>query len=202
MNPFTVVMNKIKSIKKSNLFLDHWRQCNQHNFTTISQSFPDHISPETVVDVGKGTYGHINIRWFWDKNEHLSIGHYCSIAEGVVFLTGGNHFLDRLSSFPFCHYYDLGESYLAPTKGPIIVEDDVWIGMNSIILSGVTIGQGAVIGAGSVVAKDVLPYSIFVGNKVVKYRFSKSIIDRLMLFDYSSLSQEDIVNNKVFWPVK
>ena len=81
-------------------------------------------------------------------------------------------------------------------KGPIIVGDDVWIGLNSIILSGVTIGQGAVIGARSVVAKDVPPYAVYVGNKVVKYRFNDDIIQKLLKFDYSKLTDEDIKENR------
>ena len=195
MNPFKMITQRISSAKKSNEYQNHWRRCNEHNYTTISQSFPEKISPECVVDVGKGTYGHIDIKWFWSDEEHLSIGNYCSIAGGVKFLTGGNHHLDRLSSYPFAHYYKIDENNIAPTKGPIIIHDDVWIGMDSIILSGVTIGQGAVIGAGSVVAKDVPPYAIYVGNKVVKYRFSDQIIEKLLLFDFSSLSEDDIIKN-------
>ncbi len=180
-------IDRRKELRKAQ---NEWRDKNSHNFTTISSKVPD------VIDVGNGTYGNIDIRWFWDKREYLSIGHYCSIAEGVLFLTGGNHPLHTLSSFPFSHYYNTGESYYAPTKGPIVIGDDVWIGLNATILSGVTIGQGAVIGANSVVAKDVPPYAIFAGNRVVKYRFSEEIIDKLIKFDYSKLTPDDIIKNR------
>ncbi len=173
-----------------NQFKSDWRNKNIHNNTTVRDIFP-----QEVVDVGNGTYGNIDVRWFWDKEEHLSIGHFCSIAEGTLFLTGGNHFLDKLSSFPFDTYYNTGKSYLAPTKGAIIVKDDVWIGINSTILSGVTIGQGAVIGAGSVVAKDVPPYAIYAGNRIVKYRFDEKTVEKLLKFDYGKLTEKEIIDN-------
>ena len=155
-------------------------------------AFPETHNILDVVSVGRGTYGNIDVRWFWGKDERLSIGNYCSIAEGVLFLTGGNHHLDRLSSYPFSHYYHIGE-HTAPTKEPIVVKDDVWIGQNALVLSGVTIGQGAVIGAGSVVAKDVPPYAFYVGNKVVKYRFDEATIIKLLAFDFSILQEDEII---------
>lgn len=185
-------LNYFKNRKKAQEWNSKWRNDNRHNFTTLSQSFPDYETAKQNVSVGNGTYGHIELRWFWNKEEKLSIGHYCSIAEGTLFLTGGNHHLNTLSTYPFGHYYDLKQPYYAPTKGAITVEDDVWIGINSIILSGVTIGQGAVIGAGSVVAKDVPPYAIYAGNKIVKYRFDEATIQKLLKFDYSSVSNKDI----------
>lgn len=175
--------------KKVNRFKNNWREKNQHNFTTINEIIPD------VVSVGNGTYGNIDIRWFCNKNESLEIGNFCSIAEGVTFLTGGNHHLDRLSSFPFDAYYNTGYSNLAPTKGKIIIHDDVWIGWGATILSGVTIGQGAVIAAKSIVTKDVPPYALYAGNRIAKYRFDEETINKLLKFDYSKLTKEDIEKN-------
>lgn len=195
MKIFSFLLNRINERKQKVNWDIRWRDLNKHNFTSISKSFPDNINIENIVSVGNGTYGYLNVRWFWDNQEHLSIGNFCSIAEGVMFLTGGNHNLDTLSSFPFNHYYDTGFPNEAPTKGPIVIEDDVWIGLNSIVLSGVTIGQGAVIGAGSVVAKDVPPYAIYVGNSVIKYRFSDETIDKLLKFDFSKLSTKEINEN-------
>jgi len=103
--------------------------------------------------------------------------------------------LSAFSTFPFDAYYNTGRSYQAPTKGSIVVGDDVWIGYRSTILSGVTIGQGAVIGACSVVTKDVPPYAIFVGNKVIKYRYPQNIIDKMVKFDFSKLTPDDITKN-------
>ena len=86
----------------------------------------------------------------------------------------------------------------AISKGDIIVDDDVWIGYGATILSGVHIGQGAVIAAGAVVTKDVPPYAIVGGvpAKVIKYRFSPEIIQQLMKLDYSKLT-EDMIRERI-----
>lgn len=83
------------------------------------------------------------------------------------------------------------------SKGPIVIGNDVWIGMDSMILSGVTIGQGAVIAAGSVVTKDVPPYAIVGGNpaKVIKYRFEPQIIDRLLKIEFSNINDRFVQEN-------
>ena len=108
-------------------------------------------------------------------------------------MLGGEHNYRNLSTYPFkAKFFNQPES---ENKGDIIVQDDVWIGYGVTILSGVTIGQGAVIGAKSVVAKDVPPYSIFCGNKVIKYRFSNDIIEQLLKIDFSKIDDDFIKNN-------
>ena len=84
------------------------------------------------------------------------------------------------------------------SKGNIIVEDDVWIGSNCVILSGVKIGKGSIVGAGSVVTKDVEPYSIVGGSpaKLIKYRFSAEIITALNKIDYSKITKETYFKHK------
>lgn len=83
------------------------------------------------------------------------------------------------------------------SKDNITVGDDVWIGYRSTILSGVQIGQGAIVAAGSVVTKDVPPYAIVGGvpAKVIKYRFPQEVIDKLVKADYSRLTSEKISKN-------
>lgn len=90
-----------------------------------------------------------------------------------VFLITGNHRIDVLGKY-IC---DVKEK-LPENDADIVIEDDVWIGAGSIILKGVTVGEGSVIGAGSVVTKDVPPYAVVAGNpaKVIKYRFSEEEI--------------------------
>lgn len=85
--------------------------------------------------------------------------------------------------------------------GPIIVEDDVWIATNALILSGVTIGRGAIVAAGAVVVKDVPPYAIVGGNpaKILKYRFPLEIRESLMKMDFSLLTKEYIEQNIDFF---
>ena len=173
-------------------FLIAWKKLNSHN--TIE---PQNVVPLSKVSVGKMSYGPIVVRWWGTENEHLKIGNFCSISSDVEFLLGGNHQHDFISTFPFkVKYFDQGIE--ATSKGPIIIKDDVWIGHRAMILSGVTIGQGAIIAAGTIVTKDVPAYSIVAGNpgKVVRYRFSKKIIDSLVKIDYSSISSEAIIRLK------
>ena len=73
-------------------------------------------------------------------------------------------------------------------KVDIVVEDDVWIGQGALVLPGVTIGRGCIIGARSVVTKDVPPYSVYAGTRIVRKRFSDQIIERLMLLDYRTIN--------------
>ena len=131
--------------------------------------------------------------------EGLQIGSYCSIAGDVTFLLGGEHAMDTCSTYPFSrHIYGISDNPNLGTKGKIVIDDDVWIGHGAIILSGVHIGQGAVIGAGSVVAKDVPPYAIWVGNSVKKYRFSEEIVEKLLNIDYSAIKGEQLAEFKEY----
>ena len=125
--------------------------------------------------------------------EILKIGHLCSIAQEVMFILDGGHYTNHVSSYPFMSKMYLGDGGLdATSKGNIIVGDDVWIGYRSTILSGVEIGKGAIIAAGSVVTKDVPPYAIVGGNPamVIKSRFSERIISKLMSLDFSLITKE------------
>ncbi|WOO37892.1 CatB-related O-acetyltransferase [Anaerocolumna sp. AGMB13020] len=159
-----------------------WRKTNRHNLTTISYN-----SPMNLIRVGKGTYGHINAHWYGSRKEQLTIGIYCSIASNVNFVLGGEHNYKRASNYPFPEL-EYHSEYDAVCKGPITVEDDVWIGYGAIILSGVTLGRGCVIGAGSVVAKNIPPYAIYAGNRILKYRFEQEIIERLQEIDFEHVN--------------
>lgn len=134
--------------------------------------------------LGKGTYGMPIVH---DDREGttLRIGAYCSIAGGVQIFLGNQHRTDWVSSYPFpaffkeaAHITDFGVS-----RGNVTIGSDVWLCANCTILSGVTIGHGAVIGTGSIVTKDVEPYSIVAGNpaKHVRWRFAEKT--RLALLD-------------------
>ncbi|RZT05402.1 Acetyltransferase (isoleucine patch superfamily) [Duganella sp. CF402] len=173
---------------------DHWRHLNAHNEVSITRwhGFVDF----NKVKAGRRSYGGLELWLFGGAGESLTIGNFVSIADDVKFLLGGNHPYQGLSTFPFATKYFA--TLEAGSKGPIVVEDDVWIGYNSTILSGVTIGQGAIIAAGSMVTKDVAPYSIVGGNpaRLIKYRFDQAVIDRLLDFDFSSLSDETILKNR------
>jgi len=76
--------------------------------------------------------------------------------------------------------------------GDTVIGDDVWIGYGATILSGVNIGQGAIVGAGTVVAKDVPPYAIYASGRIIKYRFSQEIIEKLIKMDFSKITEDEI----------
>ena len=168
-----------------------WKERNSHNETYMVNSFD-----MDNVDVGERTYGGLNVI-DWSTDVKLSIGSYCSISPGVIFLLGGEHETKYFSTFPF-KVKLFGYAKEATNKGNIIIKDDVWIGANAIIGSGVNVGQGAVIAAGSVVTHNVPDYAIMGGipAKLIKYRFSKNIIDKLLSIDLSKtfkeLSEKDI----------
>ncbi|MDN3699627.1 CatB-related O-acetyltransferase [Vibrio cortegadensis] len=116
-------------------------------------------------------------RWKIDK---LHIGDYVCIGAEVVILMGGNHThrADWFCLYPFMDYID--EAYIG--KGDTFIHDGAWLGMRSMVMPGVTIGEGAIVAANSVVTKDVAPYSVVGGTpaKLVKYRFDESIIAELL----------------------
>ena len=89
-----------------------------------------------------------------------------------------------------------------PRKVDIIVEDDVWIGYGALILSGVTIGQGSIIGARSIVTKDVPPYSIYAGNKVIRKRFPDEIIQKLSTIDFEKIHHQRGDSFEAVWDVE
>lgn len=167
-------------------FQRKWRSLNSHNFTNAGRLFPDN-----KVSVGDYSYGTLNVISYKNKNEKLQIGRFCSIGGGVTFLLSGEHNYKNISTYPFRKLILNGPPE-SICKGPIIIEDDVWIGYGSIVLSGVKIGKGAVIGAGSVVRKDVPPYSIYIGDKVIKKRFSYEVINKVKNIELSTLSKEKI----------
>lgn len=117
--------------------------------------------------------------------ERLVIGKFCSIACGAKFLFNcANHALDSLSTYTFPLFYQewgLDKENITQAwkdKGDIILSNDVWIGFEAVILAGVTIGDGAVVGARAVVTKDVPPYTIVGGvpAQPIRRRFSEETI--------------------------
>jgi len=122
----------------------------------------------------------------------IIIGKYCAISGDVVF-QGLNHSMNY-PCMQMKYYKEVtGKDLPTESKGTIDIGHDVWIGTRALILSGVNIGSGAVVGAGSVVTKDVEPYSIVVGNpaKHIKYRFPKKIIERLLEIKWWNLDRDD-----------
>lgn len=131
----------------------------------------------------------------------LYIGKFVSIAKGVDFIMGAaNHSSKSFSTYPFNLISQNWASKLGmgkddmPNKGDTVVGNDVWIGRGAKIMPGVTIGDGAIIGSYAVVAKEVPPYAIVVGNpgKIVKMRFEESVIEFLEDIKWWDFSPENI----------
>lgn len=176
------MFNIVREIKDL-LFYISFRADNRHNSVRPVGRFP-----KQCVRVGHHTYGPLQVVWIAPLSVRLSIGNYCSIGPAVKFLVGGGHNYRRISTYPFQSMI-YGEKTVSKDLEhlDITVEDDVWIGYDALIMSGVTIGKGSVIGARSVVTKDVPPYSVFIGNKVARRRFPDEVIEKLVTIDYDKL---------------
>ncbi len=154
-----------------------------------------------MKEVGSNTYGHNDIKIIHGgEGKTLRIGKFCSIAEGVVVFLGANHRVDWFSTYPFGHIREnefpkVKKDHGHPaTKRNITIGNDVWIATNAVIMSGVRIGDGAVVGAYSVVTKDVPPYTIVAGNpaKQIRKRFSDDVINKLLELKWWDKSESEI----------
>ena len=162
-----------------------WKLANRHNMTA-----PVNVFDHAKVTVGKGSYGGLEVFFFGTPGERVEIGNYVSIGPHVTFLAGGEHRLDCATTYPF-RAYGAGEVE-AVSRGPIVVKDDAWIGLGAKILSGVTIGQGAVVAAGAVVVRDVPPYAVVGGvpAKLIRWRFPEAVRTKLAAIDWSAMTPE------------
>lgn len=127
----------------------------------------------------------------------VTIGNYCSIARNVD-IQEWNHPIKKLST-SLIKRRVLGESmiYEIESKGAISIGHDVWIGAQSVILSGANIGNGAIIGANSVVSGNIPPFAIAVGTpaKVIKYRFEPAIIEKISQIEWWHWDTEKLKAN-------
>jgi acetyltransferase-like isoleucine patch superfamily enzyme len=140
----------------------------------------------SYFEIGDYTYGNPTV-YYRGEGAKLKIGKFCSIAPEVVIFLGGNHRLDWVTTYPFTALKDEWPEavYISghpSTKGDIIIGNDVWIGYAATILSGVKIGDGAVIGTRSVVTRNVAPYALVAGNpaREKKKRFDDDTIEKLL----------------------
>ncbi|MND50711.1 Chloramphenicol acetyltransferase [compost metagenome] len=144
---------------------------------------------------GTGTYGLPTVKDFGDGTT-LKIGAYSSIASGVLIVLGGHHRTDWVTTYPFpaklseaAHISDYGGS-----RGDVIIGNDVWLCSQCTILSGVTVGTGAVVAASTVVTRDVAPYSIVAGNpaRVVGWRFDERVRAELLASQWWEWPKEEV----------
>ena len=150
----------------------------------------------------RGTYFDRNVNIIsWSDDYHIQLGKYNSIGRDCNFFLHANHRVDWITTSSQLwgpvtpQIADQHMKMGHPTcKGNIVIENDVWIGAKSTIMSGVKIGNGSVVGSSSVVTKDVPPYAIVVGNpaRVVKYRFSELQIERLLKISWWDWTEDRI----------
>ncbi|OGS68209.1 MAG: hypothetical protein A2Z87_12590 [Gallionellales bacterium GWA2_54_124] len=154
----------------------------------LAQRYPEY-------QIGQGTYGDLTVL-SWGEGAILSMGSFTSVASGVKVFLGGEHRIDWVTTYPFNVLWESASQLEGhpKTKGNVIIGNDVWIGTEAIILSGVKIGDGAVIGARAVISRDVPPYSVVAGNpgKVVKYRFEEKVIEQLLEIAWWNWSEAKI----------
>lgn len=168
-----------------------WAERNKNNSMTRVNNFD-----VNRVFVGKKSYGALEVEINGQGETKLIIGNYCSIGPKVHFILQSEHPYKTISTYPFKARLKQAKSE-AKSKGDIVLEDEVWIGLGALINSGVHIGKGAIVASGSVVVKDVEPYSIVGGNpaKHIKYRFEEPLRKKLMTVDLSKLEDEKIIKH-------
>ena len=154
----------------------------------------------SAIEVGRFTYGYETMEVYqWGEGASLEIGAFCSISNGLKIILGGNHRTDWSTTFPFGHIFieELGGKGIQghpQTRGNIRIGNDVWIGRNVTILSGVCIENGAVIAANSTVTRDIGAYEIWGGNPAnfIKNRFEERVKDKLLSISWWSQDIEII----------
>jgi len=186
----------------------------------FKNQFTSQLLHETVnhpnISVGKFSYysGYHHkhdfvecVRYLHDKRndvDKLIIGSYCSIGSGAVFMMAGNqgHRKDWVSTFPFYFQANIFKDAQNGFEkmGDTIIGNDVWIGSEAMIMSGVTIGDGAIIAARAVVTKDVEPYTIVGGNPavVIKKRFTENEIIQLQNMKWWTWEEEKVKKSMPF----
>ena len=160
-------------------------------FTNQRTKYLDH-------EIGDFTYGKPNIARY-DKTTLLKIGKYCSFANNTTIILGGEHRTDWITTYPFNKIFKEAKHIQGhpKSKGDVVIGNDVWIGYGATILSGITIGDGAAIGAYSLITRNVAPYEIVGGNPLqhIKFRFSKKEIAFLSELKWWNWNNEKVLEN-------
>lgn len=145
-----------------------------------------------------------NVLFNWPEfGDKLIIGKFCAFASGVQFIMGSaNHRMSSISTYPFNVFGGTWEENTPPHlsqlpfKGDTVIGNDVWIGRESVIMPGVKIGDGAIVAAYSVVAKDVEPYTIVGGNpsRLIKKRFNEELTTLLLSLQWWNFDPEKLAS--------
>jgi acetyltransferase-like isoleucine patch superfamily enzyme len=186
---FKNIKNYLKKFKKKKIYKNYF----------LRDNLKLEIEKNLAV-IGKWSYGNPTIyRWDWESK--IIIGNFCSLGPDICFYIGGNHRLDWISTSPlpadqFSKVFKEANKIdnFSKSRGNIEIGHDVWIGGRSTILSGVKIGTGAVIAAGSVVVNDVEPYTVSGGNpnKEIKKRFDDDTIKKILSTEWWLMRDQEI----------
>lgn len=163
------------------------------------------VMVSSYAHISNTRIGYLSSIGRYSKIVHTSIGKYCAVSwDTTINAISHPHNHLTMSAFPYVPYVGNFVKERKQTYQKVIIKNDVWIGANSVIMPGISIGNGAIIGAGAVVTKDVPDYAIVVGvpAKVIKYRFSPEIIEQLLLLKWWDLNPELIKKNISVWQGK
>jgi virginiamycin A acetyltransferase len=193
------------------------------NLTEWKQTiFLKHFITKDFIEVGDYTYydasftndnpenfENENVLYFPTNSAKLKIGKFCQLANKCKFMmAGAQHHMNSFTTYPLFwnlidhpdtkSYFDIipDQKYYHKEYGDTVVGNDVWIGYDAIIMPGVKIGDGAIIGAKSVVTKNVPQYTIVGGNpaKIIRKRFDDDIIEKLLKIEWWNWDIEKIIN--------
>jgi acetyltransferase-like isoleucine patch superfamily enzyme len=159
------------------------------------------VSP--AVEIGRYTYHGNDLQLkHWVIGEKIVIGSFCSIAHRVTIHVGGGHGAELVSTYPFDYFLlrrpKPHRTYR--TTPPTVIGNDVWIGAGATVLSGIHVGDGAIIGSCAVVASDVPPYAVVAGNpaRTIRFRFRDEIIAALLRIEWWNWPIE-VIHQRVEW---
>lgn len=152
------------------------------------------------LQMGEHSYDAPQLLSFRPHDQQVRIGKYCSISKSAQILTGGYHHADWVSTYPFRireglpGAFEDGQPY---SRGPVVIGNDVWVGYGALIMSGVTIGNGAVVAARALVVRDVPPYAIVGGNPatVLTQRFPEDQVEALLRLKWWDWPHEKVLEN-------
>jgi acetyltransferase-like isoleucine patch superfamily enzyme len=153
-----------------------------------------------VVTIGPHSHAMPRIVRFTGDAGSVSIGDYCSINATVQVFVGGLHRPEWVSTYSFRARLGLPGAFedgALTSRGPVAIGNDIWLGWEALILSGVTIGDGAVVAARAVVTKDVPPYAIVAGNpaRFVRWRFDEDTRARLLRIAWWDWPHEKVLSH-------
>ncbi|MGX7668112.1 CatB-related O-acetyltransferase [Flavobacterium pedocola] len=187
-----------------------WKLLGKSYFTFLEGQRKVYLDKASNVSIGYKTYHNGAFVWKWHKDSQLTIGKYCSIANDVHFvLDCGYHLVSEVTSFPhFNHMKNadlpiggvsqaIFKKEIQPKKSNIVIGNDVWIGMNAVIMPGVTIGNGVTVMAGAVVTKDIPDYAIVGGVPAAlsKMKYDATVIEKMQQIAWWDWPAEKVEEN-------